>query len=76
LVAADVISLAVPEPVTEAGLIVAFRPVDAFAVKRTIPLNWFTAVTVIIEVVGVRARIVTPTGAAIVKSGLGAVTEA
>jgi len=73
LAAAVVVSVAVPEPVTEVGWIVAFRPADPFAVKRTVPLNWFTAVIVIIEGVGVPARIVTPVGAAIVKSGRGAV---
>jgi hypothetical protein len=52
---------------------VAFRPVDPFAVKRTVPLNWFTAVIVIIELVGLPTRMVTPVGAKIVKSGRGVV---
>ena len=68
---ADVFSVAVPEPVTEVGVIVALRPAEPVAVKVTVPPNWFTAVTVTVEVVGVPARIVTPTGAAMVKSALG-----
>ncbi len=55
MVAADVVRVAVPEPVTEEGLIVAFRPGDPFAVKRIVPLNWFVAVTLTVEVVGVPA---------------------
>jgi hypothetical protein len=55
LVAADVVSVAVPEPVNEAGLIVAVRPGEPLAVKRIVPLNWFVAVTLTVEVVGVPA---------------------
>ncbi len=51
----DVVRVAVPEPVKEEGLIVVVRPGDPVAVKRIVPENWFTAVTLIVEVVGVPA---------------------
>jgi hypothetical protein len=47
--------VAVPEPVNEEGLIVAVSPGDPFAVKRIVPENWFTDVTLIVEIVGVPA---------------------
>jgi hypothetical protein len=54
-VAEDVVKVAVPDPGTEEGLIVAVSPGDPFAVKRTVPENWFTAVTLIVVIVGVPA---------------------
>jgi len=51
----DVVRVAVPEPVNEEGLIVAVSPGDPVAVKRIVPVNCFTAVTLIVEVVGVPA---------------------
>ena len=55
MVAEDVVRVAVPDPVTEEGLIVAVSPGDPFAVKNIVPENWFTAVTLIVVIVGVPA---------------------
>jgi len=61
----------VPEPVTLVGVRVQVKPVagETVAVRETIPLNPFCAVTVTVEVPAAPARIVTAVGlAAIVKS--------
>ena len=55
MVAEDVVRVAVPDPVTEEGLIVAVSPGDPFAVKSILPENWFTDVTLIVVIVGVPA---------------------
>ncbi len=46
----ETVRVAVPEPVTLAGLIVAVRPADGVAVRATTPAKPLTAVTVIVEV--------------------------
>ena len=61
----------VPEPVTLVGVRVQVKPVagETVAVRETIPLNPFRAVTVIVEVPAVPAFTLTVVGlAAIVKS--------
>jgi hypothetical protein len=69
----------VPDPVTLVGVRVQVKPVagETVAVRETIPLNPFRAVTVIVEVPEAPARTVTVAGlAAIVKSWTVKVTVA
>jgi len=69
----------VPEPVTLVGVRVQVRPVagETVAVRETIPLKPFRAVTVTVEVPEAPARTVTVAGlAAIVKSWTVKVTVA
>lgn len=62
--------VAVPELVMFAGLIDAVRLVEELDTERwTVPANRFRAVTLIVAVLGLPAVIVTPVGAATVKSG-------
>jgi len=72
-------SVEVPEPVTLVGVRVQVKPVagETVAVRETIPLNPFRAVTVTVDVPEAPARIVTVAGlAAIVKSWTVKVTVA
>ena len=66
----------VPEPVTEVGDSVQVKPVegDAVAVRPTVPLNPFSAVTVMVEVPGVPTVVVTVVGLAVMVKSESAVT--
>jgi len=67
----------VPDPVTLVGLSVAVRPLDALAVRVTVPLNPFWAVTVMADVPWAPALIVRLVGLAVmVKSWTVKVTVA
>jgi len=50
---AEVFRVAVPDPVTVDGVIVAVSPCDPVAVRLTVPENWFIAVTLIVVSVSV-----------------------
>ena len=67
---ADMVRVAIPDPVTLAGLIVAVILAEPVADNWTVPPKLFKAVTLTLEVTGLPAWIVTPVGAAIVKSGV------
>lgn len=65
------VSTAVPEPVTNVGLIVAVRPEDEVTVRDTVPENPLTAVMVIVDEAEDPAGNVRLDGfAVIVKSGV------